>query len=477
MQQLWGDLRLRGMVNEFSARVLRLPHEEKAKLMSLVVHLDEETTSIEPVGFPYEIKNLKGALEYDGDLSQAKSRGRMESVHGRTTMGADVVCKFLPDGTWRLLLQDLSVDRLIPDRELVAALPGRLKEAVAELKPSGPVNLSGWLELARGPGATAPFTSEWNLEFIIHNGALDVGVELENVNGGIRLAGRYDGQTIRSRGELDLDSIKYNGVQLTRVLGPIAIDNDLVRLGGSIEPPPNQLPRTITAQLFGGTFSGSGRVALGSGPEYDLHATLSDGDLGYFERELMTGHQDLRGRIAATVRLKGKGKSLNGLGGAGRIELRDADIYELPLVVALLKILSVGEADQTAFTTSDIDFTIHGGHVYFPRIAFGGDAFSLEGYGRMDLDKSIQLTFRSLLGRPEWQWPVIGELLGGASEQLMVIHVGGTLDNPVQYREPFPGLQELLRSLQGEVQRTTGQTLFPPAVQRVPSGAGRLQRR
>jgi hypothetical protein len=175
--------------------------------------------------------------------------------------------------------------------------------------------------------------------------------------------------------------------------------------------------------------------------------------------------------------LEGKGKSLNGLDGAGRIELRDADIYELPLVVALLKILSVGEPDQTAFTTSDIDFYIHGGHIYLPRITFGGDAFSLEGLGRMEFDTSIQLTFRSLLGRPEWQWPVIGDLLGGASEQLMVIHVGGTLEKPVQYREPFPGLQEALRSLQGEVQRTTEQTLFPPTMPRAPSTTPKSPRR
>lgn len=477
MQQLWSDLRLRGMVKKFSATVVRLPHEEKAKLTFLEAHLDEQTTSIEPEWFPYEMKNIKGALIYDGNLSQAKSLGRIESVHGRTTMGAAVVCDFQPDGNWRLLLDDLSVDRLVPDRELIAALPGRLKGAAAELKPSGPLNLTGSLELARGAGAAGRFTSRWNLEFIVYNGTFDVGVKLENVNGGVALAGWYDGQTIRSRGELDIDSVRYNGVQLTRLLGPIAIDNDHIRLGKFVEPAPNQPARTITAQLFGGTFSGSGSVLLGSGLEYRLHATVSDGSLGSLARELMPGHQDLRGRIGAAVRLEGKGRSLNGLGGAGLIELRDADIYELPLVVALLKIFSIQELDQTAFTTSDIEFHIHGGHIYLPRIDFGGDALSLAGDGAMDFDSSIQLTFRSHLGRPEWQWPVFRELLGGAGEQLMVIHVGGTLDNPVQYREPFPGLQEALRNLQEEVQRTTGQTLFPPAVQRVPSGTGKLPRR
>ena len=67
-------------------------------------------------------------------------------------------------------------------------------------------------------------------------------------------------------------------------------------------------------------------------------------------------------------------------------------------------------------------------------------------------------------GRREWQLPVFREVLGGASEQIMVIHVGGTLQNPVRTREPFPGVQQALQQLQAELQRTTGAPpLFPQA--------------
>ncbi|OHB83021.1 MAG: hypothetical protein A2V98_19115 [Planctomycetes bacterium RBG_16_64_12] len=474
IERLWNDLRVRGMV-DLEATLCRLPGEAKSKLTLVKADLHPDTTSIEPVWFPYEMKNLQGTLVYrDGHVSSAE---RVRAEHGDTTMWAAVACDFQPDGSWRLDLGDLSVDRLLPDRELIEALPGQLKVAVEELRPSGPLNLQGTLQLAHQGDAADPVTSQWNLQFIFNQGTIDVGVRLENLNGGVTLAGTYDGQTFHSRGELDLDSLTYNGVQFTQVLGPVEIDGNRVLLGSSVKPPPNQPVRTITAQLFGGTFRGNGWVALESGPQYQLHGTLTDGDLGSFAEELMAGRQHLMGKMSGWVRLGGQGRSLNGLGGFGKVELRHADIYELPLMIALLKILSIREPDRTAFSTSDVNFQIHGGHIYLTDINFDGDAIGLEGSGLLDFDHSIRLTFRAVPGRRQWQLPVFRELLGRASEEIMVIHVGGTLEDPIRYREPFPGVQEALRSLQEEVQRTTGAPpLFPQAGQGILNGPQRLPR-
>jgi hypothetical protein len=453
MQQLWNDLRLRGIV-DFDATVRRLPGEKKATLAFLEARLDPQTSSIKPVWFPYEMENLEGTLVYrDGHVS---SVGRVRAAHRRTKTWATVDCSFPADGTWRLRLGDLFVDRLDPDRELIAALPGPLRTAVEELKPGGPVHLRGTLGLAHGAGPAGPLTSDWDLEFTLHQGSIDCGIALENLNGGVRLRGDYDGRRFHAYGDLNLDSLTYNGVQFTQVMGPLEIKDDVVLLGASATPPSGEPARRITAELFGGTFCGSGWVAIRPRPEYQLHATLSDGDLSTFAQELMPGRQHLRGRMEAWVRLGGEGKSLNGLGGFGHIKLRGADIYELPLMMALLKILSVREPDTTAFSTSDIDFQIRGGHVYLTDIHFDGDAFSLEGYGVMDFDTSIQLTFRANMGRQSRQFELLREVFGRVSEEIMQIHVGGTMQNPIHYREPFPGVNEALRQLQAEMQRTTG---------------------
>ena len=219
-------------------------------------------------------------------------------------------------------------------------------------------------------------------------------------------------------------------------------------------------------------------MTLGPVPRYGLRATLSQADLGRCAQEVIAGPQRLRGNVLATVDLRGTGRSLNAMGGRGNIRLREADIYELPLMIALLKILSIREPDRSAFSQSDIDFRIEGTHVYFDRINFNGDAISLEGTGEMNLDRQIRLTFRAMLGRQEVHLPLLRDVLGGASQQIMLIHVGGTLEDPVVKREAFPGVNQALQQFQAEMEKTTGvQGLFPQARQPMPAEPRRLPKK
>ena len=45
------------------------------------------------------------------------------------------------------------------------------------------------------------------------------------------------------------------------------------------------------------------------------------------------------------------------------------------------------------------------------------------------------------------------QFLGGASQQILLIHVDGTLQNPQVRREAFPGVNQVLEQLQAELQR------------------------
>jgi hypothetical protein len=89
------------------------------------------------------------------------------------------------------------------------------------------------------------------------------------------------------------------------------------------------------------------------------------------------------------------------------VQLRNGDIYELPVMVALLKILSVRNPDRTAFSEGQMNFVVQGPHLYFDPITFTGDAISLEGKGEMDFQTILHLQFRSRLGRNELNVPVI----------------------------------------------------------------------
>jgi hypothetical protein len=196
---------------------------------------------------------------------------------------------------------------------------------------------------------------------------------------------------------------------------------------------------------------------------------VADGDLNRFCTEAIPGRQSLQGKVLASARLQGNASGLHSLVGEGQVQLRDADIYELPIMVALLKILNFREPNTNAFSTSDIKFRINGEHIALDEIEFCGDAVSLRGKGDMKLNSEINLTLHSLVGRSDLQLPALKTLMGGASEQIMQIHVTGTLADPKTSREAFPTISQALQSLQNGMQPQErpafpqGMRLFPRA--------------
>jgi hypothetical protein len=455
-QQVWLAFRPRGAVD----LVADIRYLSESKHLNVVIRAEpqSETTSIEPVHFPYRLEKLRGVLLYrDGHIDLL----RIRAEHGPVKLATGGSCDFLPDGRWRFRLENLAVDRVRLDRDLTPALPERLRRALVELRPAGPVNVRGAFELESGQRAGDPLQSRWDVQLDFQQGSLDCGVKLENIHGAMTLAGSSDGRNFRSTGRLALDALSYKDFQFTEVVGPIWMDDQQVLLGSWVARRQSagaplapaalpEKPEPIRAKLFGGDVQGDAWVSLGTEPRYGLHAELSGADVTRCAQEVMTGQQNLRGKVTANLDLRGSGRTANGMGGRGTIQLRDADVYELPLMISLLKLLSIRAPDKRAFSHSDIAFRIEGEHVYFDQIDFNGDAISLLGKGELDFQQNLRLTFHAVVGRGDFHVPVIRDIFAGASKQILLIHVGGTLQDPQMRRETFPGVNQALQQMQNE---------------------------
>src|SRR5262249_39676191 len=156
---------------------------------------------------------------------------------------------------------------------------------------------------------------------------------------------------------LNLDSVTWNGFQFTDIKGPIWLDDHQALLGSVAEQSrPERPPRHVSAQAYGGTMTADASVALDETPRYSVQASVTDADLARFCTEAIPGKQTLKGKIEAGVDLTGNATGLHTLRGKGEIKLHDADIYKLPVMVAMLKVLNFKPPDTSAFTTSDIVF-------------------------------------------------------------------------------------------------------------------------
>ena len=460
MARIWDDVSPRGSA-DFTATVR---HRVKARSTDVAVEAapQGDTVSIEPAWFPYRLERLRGRLTWrDGLLRFEGVRG----VHARTTVATDGVCRFGRDGTWHVSFERLSADRFRADHEVLRALPAGLQRAIAAVRPRGLLSLTGSLDIftavppegpeRQGAGRASPPAAAWDVALDLEQAAFDVGVPLEHVHGGVRLKGQTDGRTWRSEGEIALDSAICRGVQVTGIQGPLAMDEGGVRFGMPAGAADGRA-RRLTARVAGGTVHVDGSVAAGEAGTFAVAASLGDAALERLAADVLASlpggvaADRYRGRVFGAIELSGSRAGAHSLAGRGQLRLRDADIYELPVIVALLKVLRVKAPDRRAFSSSIVDFRIEGPHAYLDNIELSGDAISLVGNGEVDMEGHVRMTFRSIMGDSETQLPVMKRVLGGASGQFMLVHVDGTLAQPDVSTEAFPTLSAALQQLQAQ---------------------------
>jgi len=461
IQRVWDDLQPRGRV-DLTADVRYRP-EQKQFNVAVRAAPQRETTSLDPVKFPYHLEQLQGVLTYrNGHVAFE----RFKAKHGTVTIEAEGFCDFQPDGRWLAHFDNVSIDRIpIADRDVNTALPDRLKKAVAELNPTGAINLRGGFELEQSPEPSDPLQSRWNVVIGLQQSNLQCGgLLLENVCGSVGLRGGFDGRLIRTRGELALDSLTVKDCQLTRVMGPFWIDNEWTLFGESVDSrenaskfttatgPIQRPPRMVTGSLFGGTLVGQGWAMFEATPRYAANLTLTNAGLQQCAKELGI-RQKVQGKVTVSANLTGSGRSRNELGGFGDIKLSECNLYELPAMVSLLKLLSIRPPDQNAFSDVAAHYQVKGEHIYFDPIDFHGDAISLLGRGELDSQMKLDMKFYTQVGRNELDVPIVKDIFRAASQQIMQIHVTGPVQNPTIDKEALPGLKKTWQQLEDELNR------------------------
>ena len=431
-QTLWNDLRPQGKIH-FTAHV-RHDLSEKRPIVRVQLAPDGDTVSVQPVHFPYRMDHIQGEIEVEQNTVSWK---QMRASHEGTTLatGGRLTCD--NSSPWHLELSDLHIDWHDQDQDLVEALPIGLRKVFATVSPRGRFHVSGDLSLQQAEVHSEPQLAaahsplaQWNLRIDCVNGSLSCGAPLTNIHGAVRdLIGESRDGAVFTRGELECDSVTVLGHPITGIRGPLRITPSGMTLGAGASLGPESVHhRNLVGSAYGGTLVASGELPWASHGNYALRATLADADLSQFAREYLPGHQRLAGRVDATAHILGNRTSRQSLRGGGAIQLRDADIYELPIMVSMLKLLSLSRATPTAFNEGHIEYRIMGDYLELPRIDFLGDVFSLKGKGQVKFSKELDLLFAARLGRREI--PLVSRISESAAERLMPVRVTGTLLDP-----------------------------------------------
>ena len=439
-QRFWQTVHPRGTVDHVG---VQLKYQAASKNLSVDVtahkrpadrNVEGRSITIKPSWLPYQLDDVIGAVRFKNGVADLQ---RVKGKHGKASIELTGRFESLPDDQWQFEASELHVDQLRADHELVSALPRRLGNAIAKLKFQGAVSISGRLGMEGMLGLNQPLSSDWDLDFDVEDGLVDCGARFEHIRGGMHLAGSLSRHGHLSRGQLEIDSMVYKGVQTTQITGPFSVDDQFFALGEDVRRAQGEpMPRPIRAEALGGIVVGSGRISMQQGNSFVLTGELFDGDLPRAVAELSTPRPNevrrakLTGDVFGSVRLTGNSAGAHTIKGDGDLQLRNADIYELPLLISLLNAVKLKPPDRTAFTSAEILYRIEADRIYFDQIDFNGDAINLRGRGEMNLDRTLNLSFTtSVLARDGVLDRFLRPLFQD-SGGLFEVSVTGSVDDP-----------------------------------------------
>jgi hypothetical protein len=446
LQNTWRMLQLTGKLN-FEAEVIDHPDRPR----DLAVGVTINGCRLQPSFFDYPMEQVQAKVQYGGGRVWVRD---FQARHGAGRLAMDLgVIQIRPevDGAFTAWLRGLSGTKITPDVAFLRALPESLRRVFENLKMRTPVDLGGTLTLS-SPGTGKPMELWWEGAVALDQGSLRAGLEFSEVTGKVWCKGYYDGRRIRGlNGQVQLAQAKLpcapmSNIQMRLELEPLGQDY-VLRL------------RDLNADLFGGTLAGQGRLEIGDARplryELDLEAlSVRLEKVGQHNFAGTSAANQLEGPARAALHLSGEGNDLLGLKGNGRIDVVQGKMGELPILLDVVKAFGFRMPDRTAFEEARLVYGIEGSQLVVRQLELLGNAFSLHGQGKVDIDgNNLALDFHATPGRVTQFLPngvdLIPEFISG---QLLKLKMRGSFSK--QGKLKFE--KELMPTLFEPIKRTIG---------------------
>jgi AsmA-like C-terminal region len=378
-------------------------------------------TRLTPLAEPYQLDDVGGQLVLhpgafaNCDLTASHGNGKLK-LSGKWNLDD-------PHAFWDL---SFSGQAMNVDKHLLSALPEGAAAILREIHLRGNVDIE-FSKLFFRPAESAPPGSpgggpdaDFDMTLNFHQASMEVGVPMRNVVGMVTMAGTLRRGNLEDlTGDVSASSLMLAGRpahDLHAVLSK-PVDRQVIEL------------TDLQATVADGALAGEMAVSYaGDKPSrYALSLVLHDADV----KEL-TGLKDptLAGAISASLDLSGDANDPTLRQGHGDVLVRDGKMYQLPLLLGMLQVTNLSLPISSPFKDASARYSVDGQRVILEHILLKNDQMTMRGQGHLDFDtKKVDLTFSS----DNSAWPVvpfIGNVFNSAKNQLLTIHVTGTLPSP-----------------------------------------------
>lgn len=388
-----------------------------------VLNLYAEAGEARPTALPFALSELRGYLRTDGNTMQ------LDEMLARVGPTGTLIAS--GGGSWsqrgRDLAFEIGVSELPIDPPLWAFVTGfDQPQKATSSDVSGSLEASITARLAK--------SIDFDGEVSVRNLRADVGLPLEDCDGYITGSASL---TEHGSTELDLNFDIAVGTLAGRTIrgwrGRMTRENGPLRI------------RDVQGVICGGAVAG----AIEYDPEsnrYELSVSLKAANADEFQRKPSSSNS--KGRLDASLSLRGIGGNDDSRVGAGELRIYDTSFVKVPILADLLESLRLRSDVDEALDFVDLRFSWEGRVLRLTDVEIHGRDIRLVGEGLWNITTDrIELL---LVGANPRNWPriaVLSDVVELAGSELVQYRVSGTAQKPEIVPEPLHRLTEPIRRL------------------------------
>jgi hypothetical protein len=280
-----------------------------------------------------------------------------------------------------------------------------------------------------------------------------VGVPADHINGTLTVAIEREADAAMPTMKLDLaaDAMRVADRQITRLVAAMSTTEDrkTLKLG------------KLEGEIYGGRLVGGGAMDLAG--DRRLHMEMNIQDAAFEPFIAAGGKKSADGNMTPTeaeAALVPPGTLTAGLTfeavpgdvasrrGRGLLRVQNARIYDLPLVLGMLQIANLTLPTSRAFDRMQATYLLEGDVLTIENAELTATNVALIGAGHVRLsDRRIDLAFVSRNPDSGLDLGPIGDLLHGIKDELVTIHLTGTVSDPTIGLDSFRRVRESWSSI------------------------------
>lgn len=204
----------------------------------------------------------------------------------------------------------------------------------------------------------------------------------------------------------------------------------MVKKGNLVDGPALDITsHDVTAETLSGKLYVSGVEPL-DGRRARYQVRLVEANLKDCLLDLGEPNPQTNGNLWVQCDLVGSFTNMSSMEGKGNVWLRNANLYQLPIMIRLFNLLSV-RPDQSAFDAVDIRFGIDGDRIPIEELSLDGNLVSLRGSGWVNMRRALHLNLDANVSRRTIVGAVMRPLQGEYPSHLFRIEVTGTTNDPI----------------------------------------------